>query len=396
VVDDPDLIYLDGNSLGRLPAATVARLERAVVREWGADLIASWEDRWWLLAEEVGDQLAGIVGADSGSVIVADSTSVVLFKLVIAALQARPIRRTIVTDDLNFPTDNYALQGAADLLGGGRQVVRIPSEDGIHGPIGAIEAALGEDTALLSLSHVTFKSGYLYDMEHLTRAAHEVGALVLWDVSHSVGVVPLQLLADQVDLAVGCTYKYLNGGPGAPAFLFVNPATAATLPNPIPGWWGHQRPFAFDPEYFPDFGARRFLSGTMPILSLSALPPGLEMVNAAGVDAIRRKSRALTEFFCELANTDLAPLGFTIASPGNADRRGSHISLRHPDAWRITRAMIETARIVPDFREPDNIRFGFAPLYTTFREVATAVARIRDLVDRGVHLEFGAARSRVT
>lgn len=396
VIGDPDVVYLDGNSLGRLPLATMAYLQQVVAEEWGEGLITSWQERWWLQADQLGDRIGEIVGAGPGYVVIADSTSVVLFKLAVAALRARPGRKKIVTDDLNFPTDNYVLQGAADLLGEGHQVIRIPSDDAIHGPVAAIEAALGEDTALLSLSHVTFKSGYLYDMSRLTRAAHAAGALVLWDVSHSVGVVPLHLIAADVDLAVGCTYKYLNGGPGAPAFLFVNPAAGDELGNPIPGWWGHRQPFAFDLDFTADSGVRRFLTGTMPILSLAAIEPALEIVLAAGVEAARDKSRALTTFFTECATAELLPLGFTIASPLDPDRRGSHISLQHADGWRITRALIETARIIPDFREPNNIRFGFAPLYTTFAEVATAVTRLRDLTAGGAHLQYEATRPVVT
>jgi kynureninase len=282
----------------------------------------------------------------------------------------------------------------ADILG--RRVTVIRSTDGIHGPVTEIEAALDDDVALVSLSHVSFKSGYMYDMERVTRAAHAAGALVLWDVSHSVGVVPLRLLDDHVDLAVGCTYKYLNGGPGSPAFLFAHPSLVNDLTNPIPGWWAHREPFAFDLEFAPESGIRRLLTGTMPILSLSALEPALPIVLDAGIDTIRAKSVALTEYFVELVDARLTDLGFTLTTPRDPGRRGSHIAVRHDDGWRITRAMIEHGRVIPDFRDPDNIRFGLVPLYTTFTELEIAVGRICDLVARGAHLRYANTRTVVT
>ena len=394
MVADPDVIYLDGNSLGRLPATTPAHLERVIREEWGEDLIRSWPGRWWEQSERIGDAIAEIAGAGAGNVILSDSTSTSLFKLAFAALQARPGRTTILTDDLNFPSDNYLLQSVADLLG--RRVTVIRSTDGIHGPVTEIEAALDDDVALVSLSHVSFKSGYMYDMERVTRAAHAAGALVLWDVSHSVGVVPLRLLDDHVDLAVGCTYKYLNGGPGSPAFLFAHPSLVNDLTNPIPGWWAHREPFAFDLEFAPESGIRRLLTGTMPILSLSALEPALPIVLDAGIDTIRAKSVALTEYFVELVDARLTDLGFTLTTPHDPGRRGSHIAVRHDDGWRITRAMIEHGRVIPDFRDPDNIRFGLVPLYTTFTELEIAVGRICDLVARGAHLRYANTRTVVT
>jgi kynureninase len=392
---DTDLIYLDGNSLGRLPAATVAHLQSVVDQEWGAGLVRSWPDRWWDLADTIGSKIAPLVGAGPAEVIVTDSTTVAILKLTVAALKARPHRTRIVTDDLNFPTDVYATRAAADLAGG-REIDIVPSVDAVHGPVDDIIAALDEDTALLTLTHVAFKSGYRYDMERLTRAAHDVGALVLWDLSHSVGAVPIDLDRAGADLAVGCTYKYLNGGPGSPAFLYVNERVAPGIDNPFSGWWGHERPFAFDLDYTPAPSIRRFQTGTMPILSLAAVETGVALTTEAGIEDLRAKSIGLSEFFIEQSYLHLEPLGFELASPRSAEQRGSHISLRHPDGWRIVQAMIEHAAIIPDFRDPDNLRFGLTPLSTSYTDVHTAIIRIRELMSAGLHLTSSNDRASVT
>jgi len=388
---EPQLIYLDGNSLGRLPVATQQHLHELVAEEWGSRLIASWGEGWWTLGRDTGDLLAPLIGAVPGSVVVSDSTSVCLFKLAWGALRLQSGRSRIITDDLNFPTDLFVLQAAADAAGGGRIEV-IPSRDGIHGPVAAIKAALDQDVALVSLSHVVFKSGYLYDMRKITEAAHEVGALVLWDLSHSAGVVNADL--STVDLAVGCTYKYLNGGPGAPAFMYVHPELP--LENPLLGWWGHARPFDFDLEYRPASNIARLQTGTMPILSLAAIAPAAQLVAEAGISRIRSKSVALTGYLIDLADEVLAPLGFEVASPRDAARRGSHVSLRHPDAWRVVQSMINDARVVPDFRDPDNIRFGLAPLYVGFGDIHTAVHRIAALIREDRPSQYRRDRSTVT
>lgn len=392
---EPGLIYLDGNSLGRLPSATVSHIRDVVDHEWGERIIRSWPERWWDLADEIGSGIAGLVGAEPTEVIVADSTSVALFKLTVAALQARAGRTRIVTDDLNFPTDAYATAAAANLVGG-IEIVTVPSADGVYGPVDDIIEALDHDTALLTLSHVVFKSGFLYDMARLTRAAHDAGALVLWDLSHSVGAVPVDLDATGADLAVGCTYKYLNGGPGSPAFLYVNTGIDAEIDNPLSGWWGHENPFAFDLTYAPAPSIRRFQTGTMPILSLAGIETGVALTTEAGIENLRVKSVGLSEFFIQQSRASLEPLGFRIASPLHAAERGSHVSLRKPDGWRIVRAMVEHAKIIPDFREPDNIRFGFAPLYTSYTDVHTAVARIVELMTAGFHLGYDQQRGSVT
>jgi kynureninase len=395
VTPDPDLIYLDGNSLGRLPRRAVERLRQAVDCEWGHHLIQSWNANWFEAPSRAGAKIAAIVGADADQVIVSDSTTVNLFKLALAALKIQAGRPRIASDALNFPSDLYVLQGCAELLGQGHSLHLVPSRDGIGVDCQDLSAALDEKTALLSLSHVTFKSGFLYDMQAVTQQAHEAGALVLWDLSHSVGVVPMQLDRWGVDLAVGCTYKYLNGGPGAPAFLYVRRDLLERVVSPIWGWFGQQAPFAFDLGYVPAAGIQRFLVGTPPILSLLAMESALDLTLQAGLDRIRRKSVLLSAYCVYLFDELLAPLGFSLGSPRDPGLRGSHVSICHPDGYRINRALI-AKNVLADFREPDNIRIGMAPLYTSFADVWGAVNRLRETVEEGHYLRESAARQPVT
>jgi kynureninase len=379
---EPELIYLDGNSLGRLPKAVIERLHVAVEEEWGKDLIRGWNKGWWDSPARVGEKIAPLLGAAPGQTLVGDQTSVNLFKLATAALTLRPEKRRIVTDSLNFPSDLYILQGIVGLLGNRHEIIRIGAQDDDITPdLGALEAAMDEDTALVTLSHVTFKSGYLYDMGHITDLAHRKGALALWDLSHSVGALPIELDKCNVDFAIGCTYKYLNGGPGAPAFLYVNQSLQEEVTSPIWGWWGQTQPFAFDLDYKPAPGVRRFLTGTAPMLSTIALEAALTLLLDAGPARLREKSVRLTQYAINLADSFLAPLGFKLGSPRDAARRGSHISLRHPEGYRINRVLIDEMNIIPDFREPDNIRLGFAPLYISFTDVWDGFERIRRAVE---------------
>jgi kynureninase len=393
---EPELIYLDGNSLGRLAAGTSARVREMVEVEWGRDLIRSWNTGWYEAPLRLGEKIARMLGAAPGQVLVGDSTSVNLFKLVMAALALRPERKRIVSDVLNFPSDLYVVQGAVQLLGGRHHLYLAPSADGIFPDLEALVDAIDQDTALVTLSHATFKSGYLYDMAAVTRRAHEVGALVLWDMSHSAGVVPTELDRWGVDMALGCTYKYLNGGPGSPAFLYLRRELQLAALSPIWGWFGQRAPFEFDLEYQPAEGIARFLVGTPPILSLQALEPALDLVLAAGMARIRAKSALLTGYLIDLMETVLAPLGFTLGSPADSRWRGSHVSIRHPAAYRINRALIVEMGVIPDFREPDNLRLGLAPLYTRFADVWEAVDRIRRVVETDRFGHYSAERSRVT
>jgi kynureninase len=393
VFSDPDLIYLDGNSLGRLPSAAEAMVDRVVRHEWGDRLIRSWNDGWWDLQLKIGNRLAPLIGAGPGEVIISDSTSVNLYKLATASLRARPGRDRIITDDTNFPTDVYVLRGVAEANGSTLDII---STEGVGDPVAALEAALDGRTALVSLSHTAFRSGYTYDVARVTELAHDSGALVIWDLSHSVGVVPTDLEGAGVDLAVGCTYKYLNGGPGSPAFLYVRRSLQASLENPITGWWGHASPFDFDLDFRPTDGIRRFHTGTMPVISLATVDAGLTDVVEAGIERLRAKSVSLTGFFINQWEEHLERLGFELRTRRDPARRGSHVSLSHPDAWPIDRALIEVGKVIPDFRAPDDLRFGLAPLYNSHLDVHTAVQRMKTIVERGVSTDSDVSEITVT
>ncbi|MBI3537166.1 MAG: kynureninase [Chloroflexi bacterium] len=394
IIADPDTIYLDGNSLGRLPKRARARTRELVEREWGARLIRGWNAGWFTAPQRIGGKIAQLIGARADEVIVSDSTSVNLFKLVVAALQFQRGRAEIVTDDLNFPSDVYILQGACKIADSRLQIAR--SEDGISVSTDALARALNANTALVSLTHTAFKSGYVYDMRAITDAAHIAGALMLWDLCHSVGALPIALNECKVDLAVGCTYKYLNGGPGAPAFLYVRKDLQAKLLNPIWGWFGQKNQFDFALEYAPADGIARFLTGTPPILSLAPIESSIDVMLEAGIENLRAKSIAQTEYLIGLWEEWLAPLGVSLHSPRDAHDRGAHVSIGHPDAWRINRALIEAMRVIPDFRAPDNIRLGIAPLYTTFAEIHEAMTRLRRVIVEKLYEKYSATRANVT
>jgi kynureninase len=388
VFAEPGLIYLDGNSLGRLPSRTVERMRRAVEQEWGRDLIRGWNAGWWDSAGRVGDKIGRLLGAAPGQVVVSDTTSLNLFKLAMAALNMRAGRDRIVTDVLNFPSDLYILQGCVPLLGDRHEIYMVPSEDGIVVDQGVLFDEIDERTALVTLSHVVFKSGFLYDAEAITRRAHEAGALVLWDLGHSAGAVPIELDDWDVDFAVGCTYKYLNGGPGAPAYLYVRKDLHEKTVSPIWGWFGQRSPFDFGLQYQPAEGIKRFLVSSPAILSTLAMEAGLDILLEAGMERLRAKSIRLTSYLVDLVDAILAPLGFSLGSPRDPGQRGSHVSIRHPEGYRINRVLIEEMRVIPDFREPDNIRLGLAPLYTSFVDVWEAVERIRQVVKERRYLRY--------
>ena len=396
VIADPRLIYLDGNSLGRLPRRTASYLKTVVDKEWGHGLIESWGKGWYEAPTRVGEKLARLVGAGPGQVVVADSTSVNLFKLAMAGLAMRPERNRIISDTLNFPSNLYIFQGCINLLGNNHRLHLVPSHDDVTVDLQRLYDAIDDQTALVSLSHVTFKSGFKHDAAAITERAHRAGALLLWDLCHSTGAVPIALDRWGVDLAVGCTYKYLNGGPGSPAFLYVRRELQKGARSPIWGWFGQRAPFAFDLDYTPAEGVTRFLAGTPPILSLLALEPALDLVLEAGSERIRHKSILLTSYLVFLVDTILIPLGFVLGSPRDPAQRGSHVSIRHPEGYRISRALIEGMAVVPDFREPDNIRLGLAPLYTTFAEVWEAVDRIRRVVQEERYQDYSTERATVT
>jgi kynureninase len=380
------MIYLDGNSLGALPASTPARMDEVVRRQWGQDLIKSWNVHDWIGApQRVGDKIARLVGAEAGEVVVADSTSVNLFKLLSAALAARPGRRVILTEPGDFPTDLYIAQGLARF---GAEVRAVEP--------GQLLAALDEDVAVLMLTHVHYKSGRRRDMAALTAAAHAKGALTLWDLSHSAGAIPVGLNAAGADLAVGCGYKYLNGGPGAPAFLFVAKRLQGQLSSPLTGWMGHAEPFAFVDDYRPAPGVERFLCGTPSILAFTALEAAVEMFLQVDRDALYAKGQALCDLFIALVEPFAEAQGLRLETAREADRRGSHVSYGHAHGYALIQALIARG-VVGDFRTPDVARFGFTPLYVGYADVWRAAEVLKSLLESGEWRDPAyAVRARVT
>lgn len=376
----PDTVtaYLDGNSLGRPLRRTRDRIGDFVGEEWGERLIRSWDERWMERPLVLGDQLGRVaLGAGAGQTVVADSTTVMLYKLLRAAVDASPGRTEIVADTENFPTDRFIVDAVARERG---LSVRWISPDPSGGvTLEEVRRTVSEQTAVLLLSHVAYKSAYIADLPAITAQAHRVGALVLWDLCHSAGVLDLALDADDVDLAVGCSYKYLNGGPGAPAFGYVAARLQDRLAQPIAGWMGHADPFAMGGSYRPAQGMRRFISGTPPILAMVPLQDMLDLIEEAGLPAIRAKSVLLADFTVAVAQEILAPLGVEVASPADPERRGSHIMLEHDDMREVVAGLWQRG-VIPDFRPPRGLRVGLSPLSTSFTEVLTALAHVRELL----------------
>ena len=378
----PDLIYLDGNSLGVLPRTAAARVQQVLQQEWGTGLIGSWNSAGWMdLPQRIGDKIARLVGAGAGELVVADSTSVNLFKVLSAALNIQradaPARKRIVSERSNFPTDLYIAEALAAERGAQLVLADSPQQ---------IISLLDEHVAVLMLTHVNYSTGWMHDMATLTRAAHNAGALALWDLAHSAGAVPVDLNGGAADFAVGCGYKYLNGGPGAPAFAWVAPRHAERFWQPLAGWMGHAAPFEFSPGYRPAPGIRRYLCGTPPVLSLAALECGVDTLLAAeqfgGMHALRRKSMTLTRAFAELVEQRCAGQGLTLASPRKDAQRGSQVCFSHPSiGYPVMQAMIARG-VVGDFRAPDILRFGFTPLYTRFVDVWNAVEHLLQVLQR--------------
>ena len=377
VVADPSTVYLDGNSLGRLPKATVDRVADEVGRGWGDRLVRAWDEGWMELAGEIADVIGTrLLGARPGEVVVGDSTTVNLYKLCSAAVASRQGRTAIVTDRDNFPTDRYVAEGVAAARG---MELRWVDADMVEGPQPAdVAAALDDRVALVTLSHVAYRTAAIADMAAITALAHEAGALTLWDLSHAAGSVPVDLTVSGADLAVGCTYKYLNGGPGAPAFLYVRSGLQEELRQPIWGWLGRRDPFEMAQGYDAAPGLTAFLSGTPPILSMAPIEEGVRMLVEAGLDRLRSKGIALTEYAIELFDRWLAPLGFALGSPRAPERRGSHVLFRHDRAKELYEALL-CRNVVADYREPQGIRVGLAPLTTRFVDVHDGLATLAEL-----------------
>jgi kynureninase len=375
------VIYLDGNSLGARPKAALARAQEVIVREWGHDLIRSWNTAGWFdLPKRLGNRLAPLVGAVADEIVVTDTTSLNLFKALSAAvhLQAQNganfARRVIVTERSNFPTDIYMAQGLSSWLDRGYTVKLVDSAE-------QIPAAIDDDTAVLMLTHVNYRTGYQHDMAALTALAHQRGAVTVWDLAHSAGAVPVDLNAANADFAVGCTYKYLNGGPGAPAFIWVPKRHQATFTQPLSGWWGHAAPFAMAPDFAPTEGIGRALCGTQPVVSLAMVECGLDVFAQTSMAAIREKSLALTDLFIELVEARCGGHPLELVTPRTHAQRGSQVSFTHPHGYAVMAALIARG-VIGDYREPEIMRFGFTPLYTSYTDVWDAVEILKQILDQ--------------
>ncbi len=381
-------IYADGNSLGRLPKATVERLRHVVEHEWGEELIGSWET-WIDLPSRVGDLIGvEILGAHPGETVIADSTTVNLYKLVKASGAT-----AIVTDDGNFPTDRFVLQGLP-----GVRVELLPADPSPdHVAAALVERVPAAERTLVVLSHVSYFSGARLDLPAITRTTHDHGARILWDLSHAAGAMPVDLAANDVDFAVGCTYKYLNGGPGSPAFLYARADLHDHLRSPVQGWFGARDPFAMQrAQYEPAPGIRRFVSGTPSVLGLVAVEEGAAITAKAGIDALSAKATSLTTFLIDCIDSCLDGLGFEVVTPRDPAKRGAHVSVRHDEAWRICRALIERLGVVPDFREPDVVRIGLAPLSSRHVDAFDTIERLRTAVVDRLYADLPTDRGRIT
>lgn len=395
VITDPDVCYLDGNSLGRLPKRTVDIVHRYLTEEWGSELVTGWS-HWIDEAQRVGDLIGRVaLGAKAGQTLAVDTTSTNFYQLCDAALRSCPNRGTVLSDTANFPTDRYILEGLCDRYG--KRLVLINDESGEEYVTPAMLAQhLGSDTALVTLSVVQYRSGALHDVRQLTRMAHDAGALVVWDASHAVGVVDMQFDADDVDLAVGCTYKYGNSGPGSPAWLYVNERLQSTLRVPIQGWFAQRDQFAMGQGFDRADGMRGFQIASPSIVGMRCIEAAFGMIGEAGLPAIAAKAALGTALMVRLHDEWLAPLGFELVTPRDPLRRGGHVTLRHPDAKQIAVAMRELTKVIPDYREPSSIRLAMSPLATSFAEVWEGFDRIRRLVQSKRYRDVASAASRVT
>ena len=373
-------IYLDGNSLGALPKAARQRAMDVVEQQWGDDLITSWNRHQWIdLPVSVGEKIAPLIGAEAGQVICCDSISVNLFKLLACALNMQPGRHRVISQKDNFPTDLYMVEGISRFVG--EKNCELHLVEAQH-----IEAALDDSVAVLMLTHVNFRSGQIHDMQRLTRLAHQKGILVIWDLAHSAGALPVHLDACNVDFAVGCGYKYLNGGPGAPAFVYAAKRHHANLTQPLQGWMGHAKPFAFDHRYQPAQGMQCFLVGTPAVLSMAVLDEALNVFDGVDMSLVRRKSVQQSELFIQLLEASFELGEFTLASPEDASQRGSQVSVSNHHAYAICQALIAQG-VIADFRAPDILRFGFTPLYTSYEDVWNAAAHLRRIMTEKTYLQ---------
>lgn len=397
LIHNPDVVYLDGNSLGRLPLQTLSTIQEVVENQWGRGLIGSWNQHWLKMVQRVRQKIATLIGAHVDEVLVSDSTSINLFKLVYASLEATSRGTDVVTDNANFPSDLYILQGLCERS---RRPAKLKIIEVTNKPpeqvLDVVLQQISDDSKLVVLSHVHYQSGYAYTMEEVNREAARQGVRVIWDVSHSVGAMPIDVRANGCDMLVGCCYKYLNGGPGAPAFLYIRRELQSMLHNPIQGWFGAREPFSFSEVYEPMPGIEQFAVGTPNVLSLAAIEPGVDLILEAGIDRIRQRSIELTERLIRELDVLERDFGILVVTPKSAKYRGSHVSVQHPNAWQITQALIQDFQVIPDYREPNMIRFGITPLYTDESEIDRAVQALAIILREQLYSKYSIERRGVT
>jgi kynureninase len=392
-------LYFDGNSLGKMPLAAQNQLVSSIQKEWGQGLIRSWNTHWLELPKRLSTKYSQLLGSHTNEIIIGESTSVRLYEVVHALLESKKFGPSLISDSLNFPTDLYILDGLARSF---KEIHRIQVDykNEIEADLNQLKLTIKENPGIVCLSLVSYKSAFLYPMKMLNKWAMDHQSIIVWDLSHAVGAVSIDLKATQTRVALGCTYKYMNGGPGAPAFLYVQETLCSKLNNPIQGWFGHQKPFDFTTDYHPASTINRFAAGTPAVLSMRAMEAGIDTTLEAGIEAIHSKSIQLTESFIRLFETHLIPLDFKLESPTNPTHRGSHVTLSHPASWQVCQTLLAGSptdpKMIPDFRPPNYIRFGFTPLYTSFEDIWHLVQRLKTLTDSKDYLKFNQSKPTVT
>lgn len=392
-------IYLDGNSLGKLPKKTLKILQETIQNQWGKRLIRSWNEIWLDLPLRLAKKYGALLNIKKEEVIIGESTSVRLYQILHALINSKKYTNKLSSDNLNFPTDLYVLEGLANEFNLSK-VNLINYKQEIFADLNLLKKNIQNNQGIYCLSLVTFKSSFLYPMKDLNLWAEENNSIIVWDLSHAIGAVEIDLKETQTKIALGCSYKFMNGGPGSPAFLFIQKKLQDLLHNPIKGWFGHQNPFNFAPNYLPDSGINRFASGTTQVLSMQAMEPGIDITLEAGIKNLRKKSIALSEFFLNGIEEELIPLGFKIQSPSNSDLRGSHLTISHPASWQICQALIQgesnALKVIPDYRPPNLLRFGIAPLYTSYENIFRVLIRIKEIVKTESYKKFEIKKTKVT
>ena len=392
-------IYLDGNSLGKLPKKTLKILQETIQNQWGKRLIRSWNEIWLDLPLGLAKKYGALLNIKKEEVIIGESTSVRLYQILHALINSKKYTNKLSSDNLNFPTDLYVLEGLANEFNLSK-VNLINYKQEIFADLNLLKKNIQNNQGIYCLSLVTFKSSFLYPMKDLNLWAEENNSIIVWDLSHAIGAVEIDLKETQTKIALGCSYKFMNGGPGSPAFLFIQKKLQDLLHNPIKGWFGHQNPFNFAPNYLPDSGINRFASGTTQVLSMQAMEPGIDITLEAGIKNLRKKSIALSEFFLNGIEEELIPLGFKIQSPSNSDLRGSHLTISHPASWQICQALVQgesnALKVIPDYRPPNLLRFGIAPLYTSYENIFRVLIRIKEIVKTESYKKFEIKKTKVT